>query len=81
VTDDHDQEEREAIRRLFAGSGTRVYLDLDQAPPPKQGNHVPREGAITKTRPADYDDRDFIGELFGRHPNDRNLHTTDHEHM
>jgi hypothetical protein len=81
MTDQHDQEEREAVRRLFAGS--RLYLDLDQAQAQARdgGNHVPQEGnGNGMPRPADYDVRDFVGQLFGTHPNDRNLHTTDHEH-
>lgn len=68
-------EERDYVRRLF-GDDDAPDPQPEPADPVKD-NHVPREGSNTRKRPADYDDRDFAGELFGVHPNQRNLYNPD----
>ncbi|MET7753070.1 hypothetical protein [Micromonospora sp. NPDC005367] len=70
-----DTQYRQMVRQLFTG-GRAELDDLDPGEPDsRQGNHVPREGGgMEQRRPADYDDRNYVGELFGVHPNQRNLH-------
>lgn len=76
MTDEQrEQDEREMARALFGERPEPLQLpDLDARPEPRKGNHVPAEGATAgPTRPADYDERNFVGSLFGRPQNARNL--------
>ncbi|MEV1331504.1 hypothetical protein AB0J20_18225 [Micromonospora costi] len=67
-----DSEYREYVRKLF---GTRDEPEPTFADT-SRNNHVAREGSGNgQQRPADHDDRDFAGALFGVDENNRNLHT------
>lgn len=75
--EEREQAERGLARKLFNAPAPVPYEDL--AGPggrtvPTEGNYVPREGTGgAPPRPRDYDERDFVGELFGTPLNMRNL--------
>lgn len=70
-----EQTEQDFVRSLFGPNQRRQLPDDPEPVSSSDGNHVPREGSTAgPDRPADYDDRNFVGKVFGTNPNTWNMH-------